>query len=228
MLSDGQLVHAATLERYAGDTAAGATYGSPVTVPGYFEGGAQLLESPVTDEAGAVGTFYTNETDLPIGSRLAVQGFAGYVGEAIQLDDGGGMGHTVVAVTAKPRGSEYRTATVSLFKPGTSGWSDADEATTFDAGTPYVTNLAAQIKPLITRTSDRDREVVEETLTRGTYEVTVHHDVEPFEHDEILVDAYPIDASLVGRRLRIVHVSRGSGVIQRLMLCTLVDIPRPS
>lgn len=227
MLGSDVLVHTATIERFQADGVVGASYAVPASIDCYFEGGSALVDNVEGVELGLDGKLFTNETDLPVGTRVQVLGKTGYVTEAKQLDDLGGLGHTEVTVSAQPRAAATRSAIVSLAKAATAAWSDVDEATTTTSPTPYASDLAARITSLVTRSRDADVDAAEETLRFAQYLVTVYHDVEPYEGDEVTVDTCAGDPSLEGRRLLILSVVRGTSRVERDMFCQLIDAPRP-
>lgn len=227
MLPASWLVHTASLERYTGSGVAGAAYAAAVDVACYFEGGDHLVEKPDGTEIGLEGKLWTNETDAPVGSRMTISGRTGYVLSALPYDDGGGLAHTEVVLSSVPTAGETRSAVVALSKPSTPVWSDVTEATSVTPPAPYASNLAARITSQISRSRDSDVDIAEETLTVAQYVVSVDHDVEPFEGDEVTVTSCPGDLALQGRTLQVQSVVRGSNRLERDLFCTLLGIPRP-
>jgi hypothetical protein len=228
MLTTDELVHTAVLERYAGDSATGATYDAPESIDCYWEGGGQLVEKPEGTEVGAGGKLYLNATDLPVGSRIQVRGVTAYVVEILDLEDFGGLGHYEVTLSSVPRAAETRTAVVSLSRPTAGGWDVDDEITTPAADSTYASNLAARITAVVSRASTDDVVTAEETLTVASYIVEVDHDEEPFEGDMVTVTSCPGDSTLEDRTLLVSRVVRGSTRLERQLFCDLRDIAAPT
>ncbi len=98
MLGTDQLMHIASLERYAGATGTGDKFGDPVTIACYYEGVSEVVRDSSGNEAVSSGRLFTNETDVPAGSRVTVLGRRTHVLRVSTYADGHGLDHLEVAL----------------------------------------------------------------------------------------------------------------------------------
>lgn len=95
------LVHTASVEPYTGSGAYGDAFGEAVELPCYFERKRQLVRGADGDEAVSEATVYADlGTEVPVGSRVTVEGYASTVITVAVFDDKGltGLAHQEVSL----------------------------------------------------------------------------------------------------------------------------------
>jgi hypothetical protein len=127
-----------------------------------------------------------------------------------------------------PVAAGTRNAVVTLRRPATTEWdpdaADGRGATVTTPGAVYASQVSARIQAQINR-SHNDTTTAEETVTVPPYLVTVDHDLQPHDGDEVQVVTCAGDPTLVGQPLRIDHVLRGTERFERDLFCTLTYVP---